>query len=146
LFGCLLGLSGGLMAAEPDRGASPEVSEASGSGAENAAGIAAARLLFSVFFQPGAEELAQADVERLKAFALAWKDEGQTLIVRGMTEQVGSREMNLALGMRRALLVSKVLQQQGLRRVQIVSFGEELSGQDCADAPAQCRRVDLLER
>ena len=146
LLSGLLGPSCGALAVELAQEMATEVAETPGSGVESLGGVTTARLLPSVFFEPGGEELAQADVERLKTFALIWRDEGKSVIVRGMTEPVGSREMNLALGMRRALLVSKVLQQQGLRRVQIVSFGEELSGQDCAEVPAQCRRVDLLER
>lgn len=155
VFGLMVSLLAGIA---PGSGmesmAAPPVTEmATGPATEAAEGVDTEKglmavgedgLLLSVFFEPGAGALTDAAVDALRELAQHWKDSGRTLIVRGVTGQTGSREVNLALGMRRALLVGKYLQQQGVRRIRIVSFGEELSEQGCVDDPARCRRVDIL--
>lgn len=151
VFGLMVSLLAGIapgsgresMAAAPAMVTGPEAVEAADT-EQGPMAVGEDGLLTSVFFEPGAGALTEAAVDALRELAQAWKDSGRTLIVRGVTGQTGSREVNLALGMRRALLVGKYLQQQGVRRVRIVSFGEELSEQACVDDPARCRRVDIL--
>jgi peptidoglycan-associated lipoprotein len=76
------------------------------------------------------------------------KHPGKKIRLEGNTDDVGSREYNIALGERRARSVLEILKQNGVAasQVTVVSFGAEkpaVGGED--EKSRQCnRRVDLI--
>ena len=76
------------------------------------------------------------------------KHSGARVRLEGNTDNIGSREYNIALGYRRARAVAQVLEQQGISRAQIaiVSYGEEKpAAQGNSEAArAKNRRVNLV--
>jgi peptidoglycan-associated lipoprotein len=74
------------------------------------------------------------------------QNSGASITLEGHTDEIGTREYNLALGQRRSVSVKKVMNLLGVQDSQIetVSYGEEkVTGSD-SDSRAKDRRVDII--
>jgi|TARA_B110000285_G_scaffold167101_1_gene186760 peptidoglycan-associated lipoprotein len=96
-------------------------------------------------FQPvqfgyDSDKVADSEMGKVEAVALAMRRSSADLIIAGFTDQRGTEEYNRGLGEQRALAVRQALIAQGISggRIQTVSFGEELpadpSGSESAAA------------
>ena len=96
-------------------------------------------------FQPvqfgyDSDQVADSEMGKVEAVALAMRRSSADLIIAGFTDQRGTEEYNRGLGEQRALAVRQALIAQGISggRIQTVSFGEELpadpSGSESAAA------------
>jgi outer membrane protein OmpA-like peptidoglycan-associated protein len=79
----------------------------------------------------------------------AWLDKypGSILSVKGFTDLVGDNEFNMALGLKRAYIVGKNLEEHGITtdRIKAESNGEEIQAPDyiTTDGRAKSRRTDI---
>lgn len=98
------------------------------SASSDAARRQAAILAEAIYFGYDEATLSQAARARLEAKAEVLRTAPEAgLVINGHTDERGSDEYNLTLGMRRAVAAQKYLLQVGVSsgRVEIVSYGEE---------------------
>jgi outer membrane protein OmpA-like peptidoglycan-associated protein len=106
------------------------------------------KLKNELLFQSGKKELkpeAVTEVSKLGDILAKYPDDKVKVV--GHTDNVGKKDINLALSKDRAAAVMDVLKQHGVKESQIVSEGradsEPIADNSTADGRAQNRRVEL---
>ena len=102
----------------------------------------------TIYFDFDKYNLTSRSIQTLRGVISAMKDNSSiTLVLEGHADERGTREYNLALGQRRAEIVSDYLVLNGIQnqRITVKSYGEErpaVIGQD-EQSHAKNRRVDI---
>ena len=102
----------------------------------------------TIYFDFDKYNLTSRSIQTLRGVISAMKDNSSiTLVLEGHADERGTREYNLALGQRRAEIVSDYLVLNGIQnqRITVKSYGEErpaVIGQD-EQSYAKNRRVDI---
>ena len=80
-----------------------------------------------IYFEYDKFDLSSLAVSEIRALANSIKSKSSKIRIEGHCDERGTREYNLALGERRAIAVSELLQVNGISssRITTVSYGEE---------------------
>lgn len=89
--------------------------------------------------------ISSQEMRKIDAVASHIRRKGGEVLVAGFTDAVGTEEYNRGLGDRRAHAVSQALSRRGVsrRKIQTVSFGEELLAEPSNPHSSRNRRVEF---